>query len=43
MPTTTDPLDTLILALFLGGTVLYGIWSGRANMLTFRLLNSLGS
>ncbi len=35
MPTTINPIDILIIALFLGGTVLYGIWSGLVNMLKF--------
>ena len=34
MPTTIDPLDIWILALFLGGTVAYGIWSGRYSKTT---------
>ena len=34
MPTTIDPLDIWILALFLGGTVAYGIWSGRYSRTT---------
>ena len=34
MPTTVDPLDIWILVLFLGGTVLYGIWSGRYSRTT---------
>ncbi len=34
MPTTVDPLDIWILAFFLGGTVVYGIWSGRYSKTT---------
>ena len=34
MPTTIDPRDILIIALFLCGTVLYGIWSGRYSKTT---------
>jgi len=34
MPTTIDPLDIWILTFFLGGTVLYGIWSGRYSKTT---------
>lgn len=34
MPTTIDPLDIWIIAFFLGGTVVYGIWSGRYSKTT---------
>ncbi|MFC1543281.1 sodium:solute symporter [Candidatus Neomarinimicrobiota bacterium] len=34
MPTTINPLDIWILALFLGGTVAYGIWSRRYSRTT---------
>ncbi|MFB0516957.1 MAG: sodium:solute symporter [Candidatus Neomarinimicrobiota bacterium] len=34
MPATIDPLDIWILTLFLGGTVIYGIWSGRYSKTT---------
>ncbi|MEE9464708.1 MAG: hypothetical protein V3W14_03920, partial [Candidatus Neomarinimicrobiota bacterium] len=34
MTTTVDTLDIWILVLFLGGTVAYGLWSGRRNRTT---------